>query len=1008
MGFKEDACEYVTGTAREIWEKRQDKRDGYVPRSLELYSDDRQNDNPLFTRTYFEDKSLIEQDRIAIIGSSASGKSYLIDHIYGESLNRFEEREGDAPFPIHIDCGSGLPSSNSITDAIRYKFGSLFERISSEHDPGIHLFLDEIDTRLRHDSSFRFDLIESLQEIEDEVGNLRLMLTSRKREWERLFEFRQKVEARKIRVLEFPSRPSPEAYEHLIPDDEHREAFFEACYQRGFSVLLDLPMEGFELARTYEETGELPESRYQLMDRHIDERLVKSDSEEVLISAPPRRRLRYLAGLLACISFFSERESWSVRDAINDLGETALVGEIQPVTSAEVKWLIQSRLFHSIDKEQYVFAHNSFRETLAAETIAQLKPRKQRCLLRAGRVRGRERVIPAVRSVAVSLATLDSRYYDYLKSAEPELAVFSAAPRLSREERRDVIEQFAEWGNRGHHPPWIELQGIGEPAYIALERHKNILTPDFVLRYLNSDIPMERLWGVVMARYTEIVPSVGERLLSIAHDAQEATRARKRALEAFETEADGSYAGRIEPLLQDEDDEVRGYALAAWRILRNPSPTEYIQQLNKPRSKSSLYGRLFRDPQRYTRKLTSEQATEAFQALERQYEIATAQSPSPDILTSGFNDLQRNLLRGLIERTSKLDDVQVSTELLVSFLSGYSSHPTDSTAVVETLRVHPRLWDEVLAECLSRAGDYRFDLSTILAKSAPDDYESRIFLLGDVGGRRAGFLERLTSEIERLNSEQNSATYNVEPLFGSAQEGWVPPEQPILSDEEPLPAHVDQAEVNKRIQAVVDGYTDVQARARALVAEFWRISVGRETSVPVSPLSVTSLKPSSLSQLIDLLQSNLQSEVLEALRDGLSELASESVARPVVLCLVERGESVQAETVSDVLIHSELWRDDSRSNLEIQLLKHLREFDREVWEDTVDYLMANRPGARFRVLQHLIDTEDGFYVQEVEHKLRAADFTNRSEWRRMVEYVKAHIEDGLTDILVAAFLAAET
>ena len=244
MGFKDDACKYIQSTAREVWTARQDNRDDYVPRSLEPYKENQSDEDLFVPSASFDDESLIDEPRVAVIGSSASGKSYLIDYVYGRSLDRFEKREGDAPFPIYMHCGSGLPSSDSIVDAIRLgTAGELFSRISDEHSPGAHLFLDEVDTRLRRDRSFRFNLIEDLRTIEDEVGNLRLMMTSRRREWERLSEFRRTINPGKIRAFQFPSRPSRAAYEHLIPDNEHLDAFFDACYQRGFRDLLKLPME---------------------------------------------------------------------------------------------------------------------------------------------------------------------------------------------------------------------------------------------------------------------------------------------------------------------------------------------------------------------------------------------------------------------------------------------------------------------------------------------------------------------------------------------------------------------------------------------------------------------------------------------------------------------------------------------------------------------------------------------------------------------------------------------
>jgi hypothetical protein len=229
----------------------------------------------------------------------------------------------------------------------------------------------------------------------------------------------------------------------------------------------------------------------------------------------------------------------------------------------------------------------------------------------------------------------------------------------------------------------------------------------------------------------------------------------------------------------------------------------------------------------------------------------------------------------------------------------------------------------------------------------------------------------------------------------------------MLSDEEPLPRYVEPADVNERIQAVLDGCSDKQECAQTLMNEFWRINAGKDPSAQTHPVRVASLKPGHLSQLINFLQSDLQSEVVRTLREGFPELSSsDSVARPLVACLLDRGEQVEVDALSRILIDSRFWGDDSRSGLEARLLENLRELDRDVWKDTVDRLMT-RPDARRKVLAHLICEEEGLFVENIEDELRDANYNSRAEWLKMVEYAKSHTEGSVADILVDAYRAAE-
>ena len=681
MGLKEDALDFAKSEALPDWEKAAKKRDPYIPRTLipkkEHESSRRGGVFSLLGFTEIKDENLVDLSEAVVLGRAGAGKSYLLLRGYGDALNLFIDRDGDAPFPLYLDCSSHtIPASKSIREAILAQpSGDLYKHIAAAHSHGIHLFIDEADTRIRQDPSFAISLEAALQEMQDEVSNLHFLISSREREWNDFSKLKRWAQKGNVELLAFPDQPIGEEYSHLISDVEQRKSFFEECRKRGFFDLLSLAFDGFELARKFNETGQLPSTREELWDQRIDARLVKSDADIEIAQAPSRHRLRYLAGLMACLSYLAGQETWSVRDAIDELSNP-LVGHEQPVTPAEVNWLLQSRLFSLAEGDRYRFIHNRYRDKLVAEKLHSVNTRKQRSLLIAETLHGRERIVPELRTVAATLATIDNHgaFREHLVENEPEVAIFGSLPRLSSDERKELLSAVIEWGRKGHHPPWFEIQGIGERIDSALSRHCPSDPGSFLKRYLTSDDDMERLWAATLAVQWGGVSDAGDQLAQAATDEEEKTGTRKRALEALENNGDSTYAHIAESLLDHDDDEVRGHALRAWRSLSDVSPEEYVSALAKDRSQQDFYGTLLRDPRRYAETLGKEEVEEAFEALsDRLSQASKDRDHNPVRPLPGFNSLHKSLLEGLL---SQLGNISGDVDLPISLLTDFFVRPS--------------------------------------------------------------------------------------------------------------------------------------------------------------------------------------------------------------------------------------------------------------------------------------------------------------------------------------------
>ena len=1020
MGFKDDALDYVREEAIPAWQKKAARQDSYIPRTLIPKVEwDAQKDPdspyPLLGHTEIKDEELVDLDHGVVIGRAGAGKSYLISETYRKALRRFDETDGETPLPIYLDFSSHeIPTSNSIRDALNSgSVGDLFERASEHHPSGIHLFLDEVDTQIRQQPASATDFGNELYGISTEIEELRFLMTSREREWKRFKGLRLEGDAGELRVLAFPDGPIGDEYSHLIPDTGRRKTFFKECNNRGYYDLLSLAFDGFELARRFNDTGQLPSTREELWDQRIDARLVKSDAAVEVTQAPSRHRLRYLAQLLACISCFSGKTTWSLRDAIDDLG-TPMVGHEQPVTPSEVKWLLQSRLFTLAQQDRYQFIHERYRDKLTAEALARLKPRKQQILLQAGIVNGRHRVAPKHRTVATTLASTDSdsAFRNQLIENEPEVAAFSSLPRLNPEQRRDLISAVIEWGRQGPHFPWLEIQGIGERLDSALARHQVEEPDSFLESYIRSDSEMDRLWGTTLAARWGGTPALGDTLADLATDDEEKTGTRKRALEALEKGRDPAHLNAIESLVQDPADEVRGYALSAWRTLGEVSPAEYVDALSKGRSQTNLYSSLSRDPRRFARTLGREEIEEAFRSIDKHVTQARKnQGQNPLGHLPGLNSLHASLLGGLLDRLKEVKDIEVPFDLLVDLFVRPSLSPTGNEEFMAALNADPEFWHDIYENAFNRVGSLDpspAQLTGILAETIPAEPEEILPNDDNLSTAQAQYVGRI-----RTQAKYNQGTLGDSDSAGS-EEGN--PHTPILEGDadigQQIPSSVTSEVMTERVRDVLDACSGSDADCTtALIKEIWRIRAQvDDSSKNVRSNRVARLKRGEVVHMLGLLDDDLQQDVVSLFESAFPSIANQPIARAIVRVLIDISRPPSPNAVKDFLASTGYWGDDSRSELQMHVLSYLREEDRDAWRDIIDHLAGpDSDGDKGRrTLQHLIDSEDKYYLSQAEARLRGADHEHRGEWKWLLKYVRQHAPQNMVEILNATFHSAES
>jgi len=595
-------------------------------------------------RQTLEDKQITTLPKVAVIGDAGSGKSFIVRKVFLESIRRFLDSP-DAPVPFFLDLGQDLIASQGIATALDHRYDGLFKRTASEHEPGCVLFLDSLDEKLLKEP----DEIEFINAIDLFLRKHRgrlpsVVLACRRAFWNSTW-FRGSDPAFQVfhaDCLEFTD------YRHIIPDREQRQEFFECAESLGISELLKSPFVGFDLARTYKRGEPLPSSRRDWFERQVEKLLKGRQRDREHGDAPPIKHLVFLATQLACLATWSTCSSWTIAEAVDQLGETSALEVREYVTAKSVKVLLHRPLFTKTN-DRFAFSHQLFREYLSAEAIISLPLRKQKQLLAASLSSLQDRILMPLRGVAVALAEASPAFGDFLLAADPLVAFLAEIPALSTECDERLLKTVINSAIASGMAYWKSIPPRGDRLDHALHKHRPGDIVSFLQPYLNSSEEMALLWATACARAWGGASELNEILLKLAYDPEQNVETRKNAIDAILASQSREDIRKLYGLFSSRDDQVRGHTLVAYRITENPSPREFIGRLCGGALDDSLYCILQREALGYSALLdTCEELDEAFRAVDELY--------------GRLGNLRPLLLGGLVQRAIELgfDDLPPS------------------------------------------------------------------------------------------------------------------------------------------------------------------------------------------------------------------------------------------------------------------------------------------------------------------------------------------------------------
>ncbi len=662
MVFLDEACRLLKSRASSLEEKLSE----YVPRVLirgdispadATYARGFYRFLPSSEQQAFEDTKLATLVRTVVIGDAGSGKSFIIRRAFIESIQRFLDSPTDTPVPFLLDLGQDLIADQDITMALDHWYDGLFTRTVAEHDSGCVLFLDSLD--------------EKLLKVPDEIGFINaidlflsthknclssVMLACRRAFWNSTWFGRSEptFEVFHADHLDFTD------YRYIIPDQEQRRGFFERAESLGIAELLQSPFVGFDLARTYKCGEPLPSSRREWFEGQVEKLLRGRQKDRQYDDVPPLKHLVFLARQLACLATWSTHSSWTITEAVDQLGEAFSLKDRPHITRKSVEILLQRPLF-TRTSDRFSFSHQLFREYLAADALISLPIRKQRQFLTAPEPSLQNRILLPLRGVAVALAEASPPFADFLLITDPFVAFLAEAttPSTDYDERllKTVIDNAIESGR----VYWKPIPPRGDRLDRALHKHRPKNVVPFLQPYLDRPDEMTRLWATACSKAWGGTLELNETLVKLAYDEEQNIEIRKNAIDAILASQCVEDIRKLYGLFRCQDDQIRGHTLIAYRVTENPSPREYIEKLCGGTFDDRLFSILQRETMEYgTQLATTSELSEAFCAVDEQY--------------GRLGNLRPLLLEGLVGRALGLgfDDIPPSL-----FIKIWADH-TDS------------------------------------------------------------------------------------------------------------------------------------------------------------------------------------------------------------------------------------------------------------------------------------------------------------------------------------------
>lgn len=450
----------------------------------------------------------------------------------------------------------------------------LQEALTPPAGPGEwHVLLDGLDEGLNDLPQLDQLLDEALEDVpESDRERLRLRVTCRSARWPGRFEeaLRTRWQPDQIKIMGLaPLGLDDVAVAARAVGVAETDALLGSIQQQGLIALATHPVTLLQLLDSYADNARLPATVHDAYLgaclRLCAEERRSTDPRQLQAQASPEHLLAVAARLAATMQFgpyTAVTDAPGTDDSVtpadlrlsrlDDSDEPGHLGGRVPCTLWNLRQVTESSLLVPTGDLRWVFAHDSYREFLAAHFLRMrnLRPQPQRQLLWIGDGEARH-IIPAHQEVAAWRATSDATLFADLLRDDPLVLLLADLPSLPDTARERTVDAL----------------------FALLERDDTVRLDLSLLHRLNHTGLAEQLRprlqeagadhllhaAVTMARACPC-PELAEDLLAVAEDTRHGTGVRTAAL-AGVTEPTLDALTRIEGLTQDASPEVIAAAL---------------------------------------------------------------------------------------------------------------------------------------------------------------------------------------------------------------------------------------------------------------------------------------------------------------------------------------------------------------------------------------------------------------------------------------------------------------
>ncbi|MFK0127137.1 hypothetical protein ACIQSP_27985 [Streptomyces nigra] len=432
-----------------------------------------------------------------------------------------------------------------------------------------HIFLDGLDEGLNDLPQLDQLLLEALEDVaEADRERLRLRITCRSARWPARFEeaLRTDWQPDQIKIMGLaPLGPDDVAIAAEMVGVSDTAALLESIQQQGLVALATHPVTLLQLLDSYALHARLPatvhDAYLQACLRLCTEHRRPTNPTQLQAQASPEHLLAVAARLAATMQFgpytaVTEDESGTPTglrlSRLDGLDEPGHLGGNVPCTLWNLRQVTESSLLVPTGDLRWTFAHDSYREFLAAHFLCMhhLQPHPQRQLLWIGDGEARH-IIPAQQEVAAWRATSDATLFADLLRDDPLVLLLADLPSLPDTDRERAVDALLSL---------LERDDTVSLDHSLLHRLNHCQLAGQLRTRLQAPGEPRLTYAVVSIARACPHPELADDLLDVAEDARYDTGVRTAAL-AGVTKPTPDTLTRIMDLTRDPSPEVIAAAL---------------------------------------------------------------------------------------------------------------------------------------------------------------------------------------------------------------------------------------------------------------------------------------------------------------------------------------------------------------------------------------------------------------------------------------------------------------